>query len=74
MGPVDHEESGDEEIPFYRGTDCLRAQAGLAGDGYRRGVPQDGHCGGDVLRVAQEVQRAGQRPPLQAPDRLGADH
>ena len=30
---MDHEESGDEEVPFYRGADCLRAQAGRAGVG-----------------------------------------
>lgn len=30
MGPVDHEESGDEEVPFHRGADCVRAQAGRA--------------------------------------------
>lgn len=31
MGPVDHEERGDEDVPFYCGVDCLRAQAGRAG-------------------------------------------
>lgn len=58
-GPLDHGESGDEEILFYRGADCLRAHAGRARGGGRLGVPQAGHCGGDVLRVAQEVRRVG---------------
>ncbi|QBG87782.1 transposase [Xanthomonas oryzae] len=32
---MDYEESGDEEVPFHRGADCVRAQASQAWDGSR---------------------------------------
>jgi len=46
-----------EVIEVHRGADRLRSEAGRGWCGGRRGVPQGGHFGCDLLQLAQEVRR-----------------
>lgn len=54
MGPVSHEEPGDEEVPFHRRADRIRAQASRARHDHGRDMPKHGRGGGDVSRLAQK--------------------